>query len=726
LLVAMEYHDNMVETTDQAFDAVTREVLKEELTSFATGTLRGEMQEQLLSFAQEFLLKDSSQRSKDQSVGNPIGSSEIISAQITKDSGNSGCRNSGNAESRRTSWDREQPKSGSLASQPCMQQGSLLPGETPQEEECGSFGVDDNEAMVRPVWSSSCSQSSSRRGSVHTDLSPCSSRRFSGYTDHSRVFSEEDGLSQPTSLMDETPAFSLDSHSSLFLQKKRATVFAAHSSVDSKATPTSVLPQVSEITDGFTRPGTQSDDKQSFIAGGVSVHAIAAGLNHWATQAVENSRFDFFFGIVIMLNACSMGVQTEYMARTSSELVPLPLQLCDTIFCLVFLAELLTRLTAYGVAFFWRSGWQWNWFDSVLVVMQLFEEIVGAVARLRAEEASSSGGNFSALRVLRVLRLVRLVRLARVLRFVRQLRTLVMSIAVSLQSLGWTVMLIVLMIYVVGIYLTQLTSTHRKEADRGDLSASPETLQKMDFYFGTLGRSILTLFEAITGGVDWDELAHPLSSEISPLVAFFFACYIAFAVLAMMNVVTGVFVESALQGSTQDKESQIMETLENLFIEFDMDDTGKIHEAEFLHMISNPNTAQQFKALDVTTHQAKSLFHLIDVDRSGVIDIEAFIMSCLRLRGNARAADMTTLIYELKRFMAKWQSHAVNLESALSKLQKDFSSEDFASGGQSQELLEQVRAPSSPRRASISVSGLGLTEFEQRVLNGWRSSDRRG
>lgn len=288
-----------------------------------------------------------------------------------------------------------------------------------------------------------------------------------------------------------------------------------------------------------------------------------------------------------------------------------------------------------------------------------------------AEDSSSGRTNLSFLRVLRILRLVRLVRLARVLRFVRQLRTLVCSIGVSMQSLGWTVMLIMLLIYVIGIYFTQSVSAQKREG--GDLNSA--TFISLDYYFGTLGRSILTLFEAITGGVDWDELCNPLIAEISTFTGLLFCCYILFAVFALMNVVTGVFVESALQGSAQDKESQIVGTLEDLFVEFDVDNSGTIAEEEFHAMLQDAGAISQFKALDVNMHQAKSLFHLIDIERTGVIDIDAFIMGCLRLRGTARAADMTTLIYELKRFMSKWQSHAVFLESEVTKLAQDGRSE---------------------------------------------------
>merc|ERR1719235_3060013 len=53
---------------------------------------------------------------------------------------------------------------------------------------------------------------------------------------------------------------------------------------------------------------------------------------------------------------------------------------------------------------------------------------------------------------------------------------------------------------------------------------------------------MFSLFQAITGGRDWNELSDPLV-DIHPVLGFLFAMYIAFAVLCVLNVVTGVFVE---------------------------------------------------------------------------------------------------------------------------------------------------------------------------------------
>ena len=73
-------------------------------------------------------------------------------------------------------------------------------------------------------------------------------------------------------------------------------------------------------------------------------------------------------------------------------------------------------------------------------------------------------------------------------------------------------------------------------------------------YFGSVPRAVLSLYQGMTGGVDWNDMSLPLERSLSPIFALVFALYIAFAVLAMMNVVTGVFVESALGSAREERD----------------------------------------------------------------------------------------------------------------------------------------------------------------------------
>merc|ERR1712048_162035 len=81
-------------------------------------------------------------------------------------------------------------------------------------------------------------------------------------------------------------------------------------------------------------------------------------------------------------------------------------------------------------------------------------------------------------------------------------------------------------------------------------------------HYGSFPRTFYTLYLAVSGGIDWKDASDPLI-EISPILTMVFAMYITFAVLCVMNIITGVFVENAHQQTDEDFDQMIMEDLEN-------------------------------------------------------------------------------------------------------------------------------------------------------------------
>lgn len=379
---------------------------------------------------------------------------------------------------------------------------------------------------------------------------------------------------------------------------------------------------------------------------------------------VNDAKFDYASGLVILCNAASIGWQTDYNARNLTDDVPPVFRVFDILFCILFSSELGIRLLAYGRKFFRGGDLWWNLFDLFMVAMQIFEEFttLAAANSDSGEKVSVTGGtSFAFLRLLRILRLVRIVRLVRVLRMVRQLRTLVCSIFSSLQSLLWTLVLVGLMNYIVGVYFVQLVTSQ---------GGGDERLHK---YFGSVGASLLSLFEVMTGGINWDEIAQPLMG-ISPLMAIVLAMYVAFAVLAMLNVITGVFVESALQTTTKNNESEFVGRMREFYSVADSDKNGMISWTEFQAQLTNPLAMDYFQAIGLEMSEARDLFELLDVDESGEVESEEFVMGCLRLRGPAKAIDLATLMYDHMRTSRKVQMLLVDMLHKVELLQEELTS----------------------------------------------------
>jgi len=58
--------------------------------------------------------------------------------------------------------------------------------------------------------------------------------------------------------------------------------------------------------------------------------------------------------------------------------------------------------------------------------------------------------------------------------------------------------------------------------------------------------------------------------------------------------------------------------------------------------------------LEIDADDTRLLFKLLDRDDSGVIDVEEFCEGCMRLKGEAKALDVHTLIWQVSKFLGKW------------------------------------------------------------------------
>eukprot|EP00435_Cladocopium_sp_Y103_P037488 s1576_g9.t3 len=315
---------------------------------------------------------------------------------------------------------------------------------------------------------------------------------------------------------------------------------------------------------------------------------------------VSLEAFDYIMGLAIFANAILMGIQADLAvqsARTGA-MEPPAVRAIAVVLGVIFTIELVLRIFACRLDFFTKPGWKWNVFDFTLVFLQISEEVVTAVAYTGADGSRSV--NLSFMRILRVLRLVRIVRLVRVLRLIRELRTLVASIASTMTSLLWTVVLLLLLIFVVGICFTQVIADVAAE--------SPQLLQEgtdtFEFY-GSLMRSVMSLYQSITSGVSWRDASLPLERH-SAIMGLVFAVYIAFAALAMLNVITGVFVESAMASAREENTVTVVSRMREIVEQMNINESGQMTWQQFEGQLDNPVMEAYFKSIDLSVTEARS------------------------------------------------------------------------------------------------------------------------
>jgi len=375
---------------------------------------------------------------------------------------------------------------------------------------------------------------------------------------------------------------------------------------------------------------------------------------------VRSEYFDYFMGLFLMLNAVSIGVQVNYMAVEAGNTTPLTFRAIDWAFCCVFTAELSSRLAVHGRALYSMKGWKWNVFDTVVVFNQIVDELT--MLTLAGTEAQGAIEN---LGFLKMLRLGRILRLIRMVRLIPELKSMVYLIAASLGSFFWTLMLLILMMFCVAVHFTEAAGGLAKDwAESGDHDRALEIRK----YWGSVTQSMLSLYQAITGGESWRTFVAVFDYGGSYVTnTLIFSTYIAFAVLVMLNLVTGVFVEGAQRIIKEDRDNELVRQVCKLFILTDDDASHTLSWTEFEEHLEDTQMDIFFEAVDLNRQHARVLFDLLDADNSGTLSVEEFVRGCLRLKGPARSIDLANLVQNFEQSTQKVNLQLESVEKNLSE-----------------------------------------------------------
>ncbi|CAK9006494.1 Probable voltage-dependent N-type calcium channel subunit alpha-1B (DOE-4) (Voltage-gated calcium channel subunit alpha Cav2.2) [Durusdinium trenchii] len=372
-------------------------------------------------------------------------------------------------------------------------------------------------------------------------------------------------------------------------------------------------------------------------------------------RMVEHPLFDVFFAIVVIVNAVFVGIDVDSSIPDPTARPP-SLEYAQYTFAALFTMELIFRFCAAG---FYQQmcseDWMWTLLDITVVASSLGEIGVRLFyAMQEQDEGANSFSGISSLKAFRIIRLTRILKtaqLVRIFRFVMALRTLVQSVLHTLKALIWAMMLLLLIVYVFAVLFAQTVNDHKVDFDM-----STERLRDASIrYFGSLPYTMLTLFMSIAGGVSWEEPIFVLI-EISTWWTGLYIFYIAFTYFAVLNVVTAVFCQSAIESASNDHATVVQNMLDNkeshlqklreLFSKLGDESTGAITFGVFEEKIRAPAVRDYFETLGLDVWDPWSFFKLLDTDGGGSVEIEEFFMGCLRFSGQARAMDVGKIIQD--------------------------------------------------------------------------------
>eukprot|EP00392_Amoebophrya_sp_AT5.2_P016582 g16855.t1 len=264
-------------------------------------------------------------------------------------------------------------------------------------------------------------------------------------------------------------------------------------------------------------------------------------------KIVEAPGFDALVGFVLLANATAIAVEQQHTSRNTHAAL---FSVLDILFLAFFTVELALRYVHVGGSLKYFSNWMW--FDVTVVAVGFVTDVIlphfvfRDASKGGSEEDSSSAINDSmnALKALRCMRLVRMFSM------VEHLWTLALTFLFSAKPLFWTVVFLMIVLFVFAVFLAALcVEEHPPSSTVPAQTAAPPTTS-----CATFTGSFLALLRIMTFD-DWIRTILELTTQTQKpaLMVCFFGIFVATASLALMNLVTAVVFDSASRRAAEEQ-----------------------------------------------------------------------------------------------------------------------------------------------------------------------------
>jgi len=347
----------------------------------------------------------------------------------------------------------------------------------------------------------------------------------------------------------------------------------------------------------------------------------------------RHSIFESVTLLVVGLNALWIWIDTDFNSKDLLTDAHPIFQIAEHFFCLYFFTEICTRFAAFEQKLNCMRD-PWFVFDSFLVIVMALETWVMTIVILSTSSKGTSTnlGDTSILRIARLLRLMRMARVARLLRAMPELVILLKGIVAAARSVFFTLVLLLLLMYVFAIAFTQMLR---------DESVGNE-------FFKTVPQSMHTLW---LRGTLLDEVWEVMEEvqKVSLFYVFLLDLFILAAALTVMNMLVGVLCEVVSAVAAFEREeinlSLVKSKVERIFNELGLDKNNNkmISKREFVQIVDNREAARAIQDLGVDVVglvDFAEVFFSADTDDetySKELSFSEFMEAVVSLRGSNTA-----------------------------------------------------------------------------------------
>lgn len=374
-------------------------------------------------------------------------------------------------------------------------------------------------------------------------------------------------------------------------------------------------------------------------------------------------------GGVIVLNTITIGISCDVAKDWSGWLI------ADAVFAGIFFLELLAKLRIMGLrTFLLGCDRLWHLFEVLLLVLSIFELLLGALERM-------GSADWSVFRIARLMRITRLIRVCRMEVFC-DLVLMIRGALGGIRTLFWSIVLISLPIYAVSLFFRETLGTQQANGKGAEM-------------FATVPLSAFTIFRCVVGADCTDREGWPLFPQIASEYGWGYALFYCGVEILMnfglFNVIVAIFIENVLAGAKTNDQllkrqrlrdnsyfgAKVMELVTLIwttsrtargFRDSGMIPTsmeGLLREAEDIEITpdlwkqlgQNTIFGEILRDLDVSDDDTVHLFETLDADGSGAIDMEELMEGVAKLRGDARRSDIVAVNLMIQNLASTFKDH---------------------------------------------------------------------
>eukprot|EP00927_Polykrikos_kofoidii_P061193 TRINITY_DN56060_c0_g1_i1.p1 TRINITY_DN56060_c0_g1~~TRINITY_DN56060_c0_g1_i1.p1 ORF type:complete len:610 (-),score=89.12 TRINITY_DN56060_c0_g1_i1:111-1940(-) len=389
---------------------------------------------------------------------------------------------------------------------------------------------------------------------------------------------------------------------------------------------------------------------------------------------VQSDYFCRFFALLVVANVAYLGVTaSEHLSMAINDGVVRNTvsRVIRVAFLLMFTIELACNAYVERMYIVPKANRWWYVFDAHVILLDLVDFVV-------EEQQDPHAQDFPDVSILRITRLVKALRLFRVLKalkYFRGMMLIVEAIVAAVHQFTWAICLLVIIIYCFAVVFSTVIASELSPA--GALSQTSDLIK----WWGSLGSAFLTLFQAISGGIDWAEPYRALDGVVK-LQALLIA-YLCFVLYAVLNVVTAVFCHSAIEMASRhtdmvvaaqmELEEQYIGDLHKLFHRINTCGSGHLTIDDLEKCLKDPWVKAYLSHLEIEVSDAWSFFRLLDKNADYRINVREFVDGCKAIKGSATASEVHVLMKQQQRLNQE-------LTTAVGKLRESFVSSNTVEG----------------------------------------------